>query len=232
MKPIMTILGLLVAIAETVNADDPSPITYPSVAATLEALQADPSATFEKQSGWTVVASRENENPVQWFFTPEEHPAHPSVVKRTVVEKDGVGYIDLVTLCQVPQSACDQLLDDFRQVGEQPARSVVAEQVMLDVGIALNDHDRLGIKRLLTQEGMAAEIRMDDLLKIVIVPTLNELGEVLLWTAMYKFDGSDYVLLSEPVLAAPGAGTAAIEVSSEVGDEYGFVITPTLARRE
>jgi hypothetical protein len=103
---------------------------------------------------------------------------------------------------------------------------------MLDVGIALNDHDRLGIKRLLTQEGMAAEIRMDDLLKIVIVPTLNELGEVLLWTAMYKFDGSDYVLLSEPVLAAPGAGTAAIEVSSEVGDEYGFVITPTLARRE
>jgi hypothetical protein len=34
------------------------------------------------------------------------------------------------------------------------------------------------------------------------------------------------------VLATPGAGTAAIEVSSEVGDEYGFVITPTLARRE
>jgi hypothetical protein len=219
------------AMAATVNADEPAAIGYGSVAAALQAVRSDPSAQFESQEGWTIVASRENDQAVQWFFTPVGHPSHPAVVKRTALERGGVGFIDLAALCEVPQSECDQLLDDFRQQHEQATRSVLAEQVLLDVGIALNDHDRLRVSRMLTEEGKAAEIRMDDVLKLVIVPTLDALGGVMLWAAMYEFDGSDYVLVSEPSLTTPGEGTAQIQVSSESGNTFGFSITPLLASR-
>ena len=80
--------GLLtVAGAAAAAADESDVIGYPSIAAALAALRADPHATFETQQGWTVVANREGANPVQWFFTPEGHPAHPSVVKRTALEE-------------------------------------------------------------------------------------------------------------------------------------------------
>ena len=55
----------------------------------------------------------------------------------------------------------------------------------IDVGIALDDHERLRAERLLAEEGMAAEIRFIDVLKMVIVPTLDDGRRVLLWTAVY-----------------------------------------------
>ena len=69
--------------------DEPAPIGYASVAGVLAALRADPSAEFRNQRGWTVVASREAGDAVEWFFTPEGHDAHPAVVKRTAIERDG-----------------------------------------------------------------------------------------------------------------------------------------------
>ena len=232
MKLATATLGVLAAASSSiVRADGPSAIGYASVAAALRALQSDPASQFAEQSGWTVVASRENGNAVQWFFTPDGHPAHPSVVKRTIAEQDGTGYVDLVVLCHVRQDTCDRLLDDFKQVSAQPQRTVVAEQVTLDVGIALNDHDRVRVSRLVTEEGKAAEIRMDDLFKLVIVPMLDEVGSVMLWTAMYEFDGSDYRLVSEPRFAVPGEGTAEIRLASASGNKFDFSITPLAAER-
>jgi hypothetical protein len=79
--------------------DEPATIGYATVAATLEALRSEPTAQFHEQRGWTVVASRERATPVEWFFTPEGHAAHPAVVKRSAIERDGIGMIDLVALC-------------------------------------------------------------------------------------------------------------------------------------
>jgi hypothetical protein len=202
--------------------DEPAPIGHASVAAVLESLRADPSAQFREQRGWTVVASRERDTPVEWFFTPEGHAAHPAVVKRTAVERDGVGMIDLAALCQTEQDACDLLIDDFRQQHEIAQAAARPELVTIDVGIALDDHERLRVKRLLAEEGMAAEIRFTDVLKMVIVPTLGDDGRVLLWTAVYEFDGEDYVLLGEPQLASPGSGTATLEMASTSGSRFGF----------
>ena len=211
---------------------DPAAIEAPTVAAVLDALRTDPQAEFRDQRGWTVVASREQGDPVQWFFTPEGHPAHPAVVKRTALEQDGVGLIELAALCHSPQSACDRLLDDFRQQHELSVAAARPERVLLDVGISLDHHERVRVERLLAEEGLAAEIRVTDLLKMVIVPTIDDGGSVLLWTAVYEFDGRDYALLGEPRFASPGSGTATLEMTSTGGSRFGFALTSLVAQAE
>jgi hypothetical protein len=222
----LCVLGSHAALAAD---DEPAPIGQSTVAAVLESLRADPSAQFREQRGWTVVASSERGAPVEWFFTPEGHAAHPAVVKRTAVERDGVGMIDLAALCQTEQEACDHLLDDFRQQHEIAQAAARPERVTLDVTIALDDHERLRVERLLAEEGMAAEIRFTDVLKVVIVPTLGDDGRVLLWTAVYEFDGADYVPLGEPQLASPGSGTAKLEMASTSGSRFGFSLASLVA---
>jgi hypothetical protein len=223
--------GSLVFASTAVGADGSDTIGYPSVEAALDALRADPTAQFETQQGWTVVASRAGGDPVQWFFTPAGHPAHPAVVKRTAVETSDLGFIDLAALCYGPESECYRLIDDFRQRSEQAIRDAQPQRVVLDVGIALNDHERVRVHRLLAEEGKAAEIRMDDVLKIVIVPTVDEERGVLLWTAVYEFDGAGYRLLAEPRMTAPGDGTAEILMAAGSGSTFRFAITPALAAR-
>jgi hypothetical protein len=225
-------LGAVLVVQAAHAADEAAldaAIDFASVAAALDALRNDPAAQFESQAGWIVVASSERGNPVLWSFTPEGHPAHPAVVKRTALEKKGLGFVELATLCQGPEPECVALLDEFRQVNQKIAQSKLARRVVLDVGIAQNDHDRVFVKHLLAEEGKAAEIRMDNLLKVVIVPSWDELRGVLLWTATYEFDGRDFRLAAQPTLAVPGAGTALIDVPAASGDRFRFSITPLFA---
>jgi hypothetical protein len=229
--PLWIAAGL--ALAGAACADDAAPIGYASVAAAFEALSRDPSATLRNQQGWTVVASRERGAAVEWFFTPEGHRVYPAVIKRTVVEQNGVGMIDIVALCETAQDACDELLEDFRQTHKVTIKAASPERVALDVGIAENDHDRVRVNRLVAEEGKAAEIRMDGLLKAVIVPTLDEKGGVTLWAAMYEFDGRDFALVAEPKLVTPGRGTAELELAAASGNRFAFSITPLpLPKRE
>ena len=229
MRTIMVVLAAALASHVVAAQEESAPIGQSTVAAVLDSLRADASAQFRDQRGWTVVASRERGEPVEWFFTPEGHPAHPAVVKRTAVERDGAGMIDLAALCQADQVVCDQLLDDFRQQHELAQAAARPERVTLDVTIALDDHERLRVERLLAEEGMAAEIRFTDVLKVVIVPTLGDDGRVLLWTAVYEFDGEDYVPLGEPQLASPGSGTARLEMASTSGSRFGFSLASLVA---
>ena len=229
MRTIVIALCALASHAAFAADEEPAPIGQSTVAGVLESLRGDPSAQFREQRGWTIVASRERGAPVEWFFTPEGHAAHPAVVKRTAVERGGVGMIDLAALCQAEQAACDRLLDDFRQQHELEQAAARPERVTLDVTIALDDHERLRVERLLAEEGMAAEIRFTDVLKIVIVPTLGDDNRVLLWTAVYEFDGADYVPLGEPQLASPGTGTARLEVASTSGSRFGFSLASLIA---
>jgi hypothetical protein len=228
----ITVLVSSACMAQAVLAaeDPPADIGHASVAAVLESLRAEPSAQFRAQRGWTVVASREGDSPVEWFFTPEGHEAHPAVVKRVALERGGVGMIDLAALCHTEQAACDRLLDGFRQQHELEQAAARPELVTIDVQIALDDHERLRVERLLAQEGMAAEIRFTDVLKIVIVPTLGDGDRVLLWTAVYEWDGADYVLLGEPQLASPGSGTVTLEMASTSGGRFGFSLASLVAQ--
>jgi len=230
MRKIVAMLCALGSYQAFAQGSQPNDIGYASVAAVRDALRADPTAQAREQRGWTIVSSRERGAPVQWFFTPEGHEAHPAVVKRVAMERNGVGMIDLTALCQAEQAACDRLLDEFRQQHELARAAARPELVTIDVGIALDDHERLRVERLLAQEGMAAEIRFTDVLKVVIVPTLDDDGRVLLWTAVYEFDGADYTLLGEPQLASPGNGTAVLEMVSSSGSRFGFSLASLVAR--
>lgn len=221
----------LLAASAAVGAEPPE-IDFPSVAAVLEALHADTHAKFDTQGGWIVVATVERGNPVLWSFTPEGHPAHPSVVKRTALEQKGTGYVRLATLCEAPQPDCVRLLEDFKQINQRIAQSALAKRVELDVGIAWSDHSRVRVRRMLAEEGKAAEVRVEGIAKIVIVPSWDELRGVMLWTAFYEFDGSDFRLLSPPTLAAPGEGTAEIDFRATSGQSFRFSVTPLLAAQE
>jgi len=212
------------ALVGAARAED-APFGYDTVAAVREALRKDPKATSRSQQGWTVVASREHGTAVEWFFTPEGHSVYPAVVKRTVVESDGKGLIDLAALCETEQQACDALLEDFRQTHKVTINAPHVERVSLDISIAQNDHDRVRVNRLVAEEGKAAEIRMDGLLKAVFVPTLDDNGAVTLWAAMYEFDGRDFALVAQPQLVTPGAGTADVELAATSGNRFAFSIT-------
>jgi hypothetical protein len=215
-----------------VTAAELPEIDYPSVGAVLEALRADRSAKLDRQAGWIVVSTIERGNPVLWSFTPEGHPAHPSVVKRTALEQKGTGYVELATLCEAPEPDCARLLEDFKQVNQRIAQSALAKRVELDVDIAWSEHSRVRVNRMVAEEGKAAEVRVDGVAKVVIVPSWDELRGVMLWAAFYEFDGGDFRLLSAPTLAAPGNGTAEVDFRASSGESFRFSVTPLAAARE
>ena len=97
-----------------------SSVGYPSVATALAALQARKDVKTSIQDGWTVI----QDGDTLWSFTPAGHPAHPSVAKRTLVEKDGGYFIDMKILCQSTKSPCDQLAADFEKLNEQMRASI------------------------------------------------------------------------------------------------------------
>jgi hypothetical protein len=89
-------------------------IAYPTVAAALEGLKARKDVEIFEQGGWTMVDDRADGS--LWSFTPRGHPAHPAVVKRTIVRKDGQTAIEMTALCQADKLACDRLIDDFQEI--------------------------------------------------------------------------------------------------------------------
>jgi len=92
-------------------------IGYPSVKAALSALQAsqDPETTIITFQGWTLATIGKSWNSTMWSFTPEDHPAHPTAVKREVLTKDGMVYIRMNILCEADKPACNTLKADFEQ---------------------------------------------------------------------------------------------------------------------
>jgi hypothetical protein len=92
-------------------------VGYPTVAAALDALKARKNVAITDQRGWTIV----EDEPARaiWSFTPPGHPAHPAVVKRTVVERDGTVGMQMTALCQADKEACDKLMEEFKALNAQ-----------------------------------------------------------------------------------------------------------------
>jgi DNA-binding XRE family transcriptional regulator len=110
-------------------------------------------------------------------------------------------------------------------VGVHITRTALAEQVMLDVGVSLNSEER-GQGRLLTDFGKNAELTIDGVLSIVIEPTVRDDGVILLTTQIYELASGQRKLLAEPRVATRSATVAEIQLGSESGNVYRFVITP------
>src|SRR5690606_8412010 len=101
------------------------------------------------------------------------------------------------------------------------------KDVMLNIGLTLNDEDR-GMSRLLTAEGKDAEVRVEGLMKLVVIPTIRDDGSIFLAAQVYESNGQDFVLISEPKVATANEKAAEIRISSDRGNSFRLLITPSL----
>jgi transcriptional regulator with XRE-family HTH domain len=101
-----------------------------------------------------------------------------------------------------------------------------AEQVMLDVGISQNNEDmREG--QLLTADGKEAEIQVNDIVRVLITPTIQDDGKVFLSVQIYEIVGGKSVLISEPKLITANNKEAEIRLNGDnTGNTFKVVVTP------
>ncbi len=59
-----------------------------------------------------------------WSFTPEDHPVHPSVVRREVVKKGAEVNITMGVLCHSSRLDCDQLIEQFNHINQNLKRKL------------------------------------------------------------------------------------------------------------
>ena len=101
--------------AQTVGENS---IDFESVDEALRALEANPKAALTEYEGWKVFNVKENGVYNLWSFTPAIHPAHPSVIKRSILKKNGELFIDMDAICMSTQIFCDALMEDFKAINE------------------------------------------------------------------------------------------------------------------
>jgi hypothetical protein len=104
------------ATASPLEAD--SPIGYETVQDAFDALSADPDATKSEYEGWTIFKQKGDGKYILWSFTPNDHPVHPTAVRREVVSKDGEVFITMAVLCHSSRFDCDQLIKQFQRINE------------------------------------------------------------------------------------------------------------------
>jgi len=100
------------------TAEDSS-IPYDSVEEALSTLESNAEATLTEYEGWKIFNLTENGVYILWSFTPAEHPAHPSVVKRSILKKSDKLFIDMEALCESTNIFCGALMEDFNAINEQ-----------------------------------------------------------------------------------------------------------------
>src|SRR6267378_5322038 len=121
MRTVLVLLALAV-VASVASAQEGRGVGYPTVAAALEALKARSDVNISVQGGWTIVDDRPNN--ALWSFTPSNHPAHPAVVKRAIVSRNGGIGVNMTALCQASKPACDKLMAEFQELNERMSQSI------------------------------------------------------------------------------------------------------------
>ena len=108
------------------SPENHSGIGYKDVSAAYEALSTKEGVVGSNQGGWVIF--KDSTDNSLWSFTPQEHPAYPSTIKRTVVEQEGKLLIDMRALCGAEQSACDDLIREFRKMNEKKESELNAKR--------------------------------------------------------------------------------------------------------
>ncbi|QKX16504.1 molecular chaperone DnaJ [Microbulbifer sp. YPW1] len=118
------VLFAIISVSVTAVASESSAIGFKTVSEALNSLRQDPQASESTQNGWAIFATKKNGNYVLWSFSPPEHEAYPAAVKRTVLEREGSISIDIKALCQAEKVACDNLIEEFKQLNERIAQQM------------------------------------------------------------------------------------------------------------
>ncbi|MBB1415647.1 molecular chaperone DnaJ [Pseudoalteromonas sp. SG44-1] len=91
----------------------------------LSQLKSNPEVNVRVERGWQIAEVKSER--ALYSFTPESHPAHPSYVKREVVEKGGSIYIETSARCGAEKTVCDQLIRDFVKLNNKVKEDIGAE---------------------------------------------------------------------------------------------------------
>jgi hypothetical protein len=117
MKSIFIVLVTLFFSTQLIAEDKEHDIDgYTTYEDAYNALKGNPQAQFLTKNGWTIVNIEEANDFTVWSFTPETHAAHPAVVKRKMVKKDDVIYIDMKGICDADKPECDKLFTKFEEM--------------------------------------------------------------------------------------------------------------------
>jgi hypothetical protein len=108
--------------SETAASTDRA-IPYSSPAAALADLRAKNGVAFSKNADWLIAKDTDGAN---WSFTPSNHPAHPSVGRRKLVEHNGGFYVETQIMCHAEKPACDKLRDDYVQLDRRMNEAIRA----------------------------------------------------------------------------------------------------------
>ena len=114
---LLALLYLPVSSAQQVA--QPSPIGYATIEEAYNALKADSAVSMQEYEGWTIFNQKGEGKYILWSFTPEDHPANPSVIRREVVKKEGEIFIKMDALCTSTQLNCDLLIDQFKDINQR-----------------------------------------------------------------------------------------------------------------
>ena len=124
MTAIALFIIMLLTCVSVSAQEQPGSIGYRTVADAHVALRKDPNAKFSTQEGWVIVDVRSGPNSGLWSFTPNTHPAHPAVIKRTPIEVGGSIFLNMQVHCEAAKRACDHLVEEFKQLNEQMKRDI------------------------------------------------------------------------------------------------------------
>ena len=119
MKKFPLIFIILYIPAILAQVSEPSPIGYDTVDEAFRALEADPTAGMKEYEGWVIFTQKDKGIYILWSFTPENHPAHPSAIRREVVKKGDEIFIKMDALCHSNKLDCDQLIKQFELINER-----------------------------------------------------------------------------------------------------------------
>ncbi|MGE0485118.1 MAG: hypothetical protein AB7Q81_13325 [Gammaproteobacteria bacterium] len=105
-------LLLALLVAPTARAD--AGIGYASVARARAALVEPAGARSVEIAGWTVVDDAASPAHTRWSFAPRSHPAYPALVRRDLVQRDGVPTLVTWFLCEGRRAPCEALYAGLR----------------------------------------------------------------------------------------------------------------------
>ncbi|MDH3631561.1 MAG: hypothetical protein OER98_10625 [Gammaproteobacteria bacterium] len=114
---LLALLYLPVSAAQQVA--EPSPIGYATIEEAYNALKADSAVGMQEYEGWTIFNQKGEGKYILWSFTPDDHPAHPSAIRREIVKKNDEILIRMDAMCNSNQLDCDLLIEQFKQINKR-----------------------------------------------------------------------------------------------------------------
>lgn len=86
----------------------------------LDNLTNKPEAKISHEGDWTIVTTTEKGNRVYWFLAPDVKNVSPAQFKKTIKSGNkSEGETEIVSQCDAPKQACDDLMKQFNSLSEK-----------------------------------------------------------------------------------------------------------------